>query len=512
MSYIIHHIHHPFTHSAAIQICLGAGAKRTHRARNLKDLVRKEGGNAAKVRVTLLNKGPDAFQHETYGDQISIERNISLTGSGGSYKLLDHKLVVRSNRKKDLDNLLDQLNIQVENPVAVLDQEEAKKFLTGKPEDKYAFYAKATELERLDRQYASIYDKIEQMSDNKRKVENGLMPKKEIVDKLKKEWEQFEILDKMEQKLGIQRCRFAWSLYKEMLMEETQPREELVMVEQKIYKKKEDLAKAESLANTDSTEEEELNKKIVQFTAEADEAAETLFKQQKDVKDAKHPLKQQERALQMLVREKAAAKRTYNAAAKELKKVRDDIIRKTGSAESEEAKRTEDKMKAEERMNNLKRKLEGNHQAINNAYQKYQGTENPVDNAKENVENVKRQLLGVNSKLQGLRASDGNSMAIFSNKCVPMFQRVEQAKKERRFSGPVIGPIGHFLKIVDGKERFTSLVTSAMTIGLDRFIVTNDRDRSYFMRLRQELRCNPRECLVIQTVSVLVNQIPMIAL
>ena len=33
--------------------------------------------------------------------------------------------------------MLDQLNIQVENPVAVLDQEEAKKFLTGKAEDKY---------------------------------------------------------------------------------------------------------------------------------------------------------------------------------------------------------------------------------------------------------------------------------------------------------------------------------------------------------------------------------------
>jgi hypothetical protein len=30
-------------------------------------------------------------------------------------------------------------NIQVENPVAVLDQEEAKKFLTGKAEYKYNF-------------------------------------------------------------------------------------------------------------------------------------------------------------------------------------------------------------------------------------------------------------------------------------------------------------------------------------------------------------------------------------
>ena len=34
---------------AAIQVCLGAGARRTHRARNLKDLVRKEAGKSALV-------------------------------------------------------------------------------------------------------------------------------------------------------------------------------------------------------------------------------------------------------------------------------------------------------------------------------------------------------------------------------------------------------------------------------------------------------------------------------
>ncbi len=100
---------------AAIQICLGAGAKRTHRARNLKDLVRKEGNaQTAKVRVTLLNKGPDAYQHSKYGDTITIERSISLSGGYNGYKLLDHEGVTKSKSKKDLDNLLDQLNIQGE--------------------------------------------------------------------------------------------------------------------------------------------------------------------------------------------------------------------------------------------------------------------------------------------------------------------------------------------------------------------------------------------------------------
>ena len=149
---------------AAIQVCLGAGARRTHRARNLRDLVRKEAGAdcpGAKLRVTLLNGGADGYMPDVYGEYITVERLISLRPGGfNGYKLLDANMKERSRSKKDLDAMLDQLNIQVENPVAVLDQEEAKKFLTGKEEDKYAFFVKATELERLDRAYASVQDNI----------------------------------------------------------------------------------------------------------------------------------------------------------------------------------------------------------------------------------------------------------------------------------------------------------------------------------------------------------------
>jgi RecF/RecN/SMC N terminal domain len=98
---------------AAIQICLGASARRTHRARNLKDLVRKDATTnpptSAKVRVTLLNKENDGFQYETYGDTITVERCISLNGGYNGYKLLDHNLKEQSRSKKDLDEMLDTL-------------------------------------------------------------------------------------------------------------------------------------------------------------------------------------------------------------------------------------------------------------------------------------------------------------------------------------------------------------------------------------------------------------------
>lgn len=179
---------------AALQICLGAGANRTHRARNLKDLVRKEGGAThARVRVTLLNRGPDAFQHELYGDLIHIERNIYLRGSGVAFKLYaqDGKKVI-SEKKKDLYLLLDQMNIQVDNPVAVLDQEEAKKFLTGRAEDKYNFFLKATDLERMDRKYQTTLEHIMELDSSLSTMSNALAPLQENLLKLQNEWNEFK--------------------------------------------------------------------------------------------------------------------------------------------------------------------------------------------------------------------------------------------------------------------------------------------------------------------------------
>jgi DNA repair exonuclease SbcCD ATPase subunit len=54
----------------------------------------------------------------------------------------------------------------------------------------------------------------------------------------------------------------------------------------------------------------------------------------------------------------------------------------------------------------------------------------------------------------------------------------------------VIGPIGAFIKIAEGKENFAPLAELALGSGtLDRFIVTNDHDRKLCQSLRQEARC-----------------------
>jgi DNA repair exonuclease SbcCD ATPase subunit len=104
-------------------------------------------------------------------------------------------------------------NIQVENPVAVLDQEEAKKFLTGKAEDKYNFFMKATDLERVDRTYAQTVDHVQDLRDSQEKIKDTLQINYDQVAELKKKWDAHQALDKMEDKVSELKVKLAWALF-----------------------------------------------------------------------------------------------------------------------------------------------------------------------------------------------------------------------------------------------------------------------------------------------------------
>jgi hypothetical protein len=117
----------------ALQCALGARATRTGRATSAKGFVR-EGAAEAIVRVTLWNcpyKGHDAFQHELYGDEITVERRIGASGQGSTWALKDALGRRVGQRRADLDALLCTLALNAENPVTVMTQDTARSFLAG---------------------------------------------------------------------------------------------------------------------------------------------------------------------------------------------------------------------------------------------------------------------------------------------------------------------------------------------------------------------------------------------
>lgn len=141
----------------ALVVGLGGKATTTNRGNSLKGFIKNQ-CSYAQVSIKLRNRGQDAYKPVEYGDYITVERRISNDGSG-SYKIKDKDGKVVSHKKDELNHILDQFNIQVDNPVSVLNQDTSRNFLNSSdPKDKYRFFLKATQLEQVSSDYELIIE------------------------------------------------------------------------------------------------------------------------------------------------------------------------------------------------------------------------------------------------------------------------------------------------------------------------------------------------------------------
>ena len=113
---------------AAIVFGLGGSARTASRGNTNKAFIRT-GQTSAVVEIKLDNTGDRAYRSDLYGESITVVRSV--TNSSSTYKLKDNrgKVVVDKKVKEELDRILLSFNIQVDNPIAVLNQDTAKTFL-----------------------------------------------------------------------------------------------------------------------------------------------------------------------------------------------------------------------------------------------------------------------------------------------------------------------------------------------------------------------------------------------
>ena len=134
----------------AITIGLGAKASETNRGSSLKDLI-TAGCNSSRITIYLSNSGIGAYvpKGKQYGDTIIIERTISRTSTAG-FSLKSENGTEISNKKRDLQEILDYFAIPISNPMCFLSQDSARSFLTAStPTDKYNHFVKGTLLQQI---------------------------------------------------------------------------------------------------------------------------------------------------------------------------------------------------------------------------------------------------------------------------------------------------------------------------------------------------------------------------
>jgi chromosome segregation ATPase len=125
------------------------------------------------------------------------------------------------------------------------------------------------------------------------------------------------------------------------------------------------------------------------------------------------------------------------SASKRLQDKREEILARAGSAQSEEARRTQRLKEAEDNLASARQNYDENKQAVTDALREYEQLEPHVEQAKQNCNAAKNRLNAVENRIRGLGNSNSSSLAMFGQRCASVKQNVRISEDLSFFWGTI---------------------------------------------------------------------------
>ncbi|CAB3240158.1 unnamed protein product [Arctia plantaginis] len=427
----------------ALVVGLGGRASATNRGSNLTSFIKK-GTNSATIEIKIKNSSAKAYRHDVYGDYITIVRTINLSGGGG-YKVKSASGDVISTKYEEVNAIILAHDIQVDNPISVLNQDDARSFHASDAKKKYSLFRKASNLDQTENNYVKALENCNTATLiwNKKKEAYGELEKE--YKKIKTKYEQMQSWDDVEALKQKLQNEYYWSEVAELEREAN-------MVQEQYDKQK---AKNEKLA-------EKLSRMEQNFSSNNNTIS--VLKEKFDEKNVeKTALEQELRELESEVNTVQAALRTtqhnsgkYTESLNREKRKIIDLereIQNIGSGGAE-ARRAE-----------LERRAERARRAGEAARARYDTAQHEAgqaradtarahaeaEQAQARVQRHRNDLKQMQQNLRELESRGNESLAVYGNNMIELCRRIKEAVAQKQFSAPPKGPIGSFLKVKDKK-------------------------------------------------------------
>ncbi|KAN0019793.1 hypothetical protein ACTFIU_003015 [Dictyostelium citrinum] len=459
----------------ALIVCLGAKAGFTNRGSKLSDLVKAE-TNTAVITVKLRNQGQEAFKPERYGPSVIIERRISRTGASG-YKVKDYNGKTVSDKFNDVSLILEQFNIQIDNPMSILTQDTSRQFLNSAgPQDKYKSFLMATQLDKMTKDYITIREHIDKIKDMLSQKVVVIQELEKKVREYQKEYKDLEQMVGLERKISEFKNQLAWSFVVESEREAKRKEKQLAESESKCFDN--EIKKAEETIQSYNGSIETINKDITEFTDQikiqeqkkesnnreilAIEREEAKIQMQIEANNKKKQQRKQRRQLQLRSIEEIKEK---NSRLADNQSKLDDIKRKEQQKLQLEARKEE--------LIKEKEELMGQRESLKRDYQ----------NQRSILQQMNREFEGLKTQLNNLRSTQKGENQAYGKGMTDFLHKIEASR--RAFSKLPIGPVGLNLKIKN--ENWAFAIESAISKAtLKNFLVFSIPDGIALQKMGQQ--------------------------
>ncbi|XP_033846628.1 structural maintenance of chromosomes protein 6-like [Periophthalmus magnuspinnatus] len=429
----------------ALIVALGGNAQATNRGVALKGFV-KEGESSAEVSITLRNKGRDAFKPDVYGSSITIDMRISHDGLR-TYKLKSKAGQVVTTKKDELLCILDNFNIQVNNPVSILTQEMSKYFLHSKGEgDKYQFFMKATQLEQMREDFVHIKstksvteDKVEQHSELLKDLKRKYLEKED-------RYKSLASLDEMHTKLEELQKQMAWALVLEM-EKELEPLKEKLGADKKSTKKYDEKVEEWKI----KIEEAEKSYKQTQ------EQLEKITLQVQELQPKCAELKAETQRLYSLLKSSELTVHRCRANLRDLEKDKIQLSTRINDLKLSISQTTGAESQARmEKIQQIKTEIENLRHQISTLGQQIDQYQHACGRAKEEQAKMRREndaltksMVANRRNLQTLESSRSNRLRRFGEHMPALLNAIQEAHRRGQFRHIPRGPLGFLVSLKD---------------------------------------------------------------
>ncbi|KAM4528937.1 structural maintenance of chromosomes protein 6 isoform 1-T2 [Fundulus diaphanus] len=429
----------------ALIVALGGNALATNRGSSLKGFV-KEGESSADVSITLHNKGKDAYKLDLYGPSITIDLRITREGLR-TYKLRSKTGQVISTKKEELISILDNFNIQVNNPISVLTQEMSKYFLHSKGEgDKYKFFMKATQLSQMKEDFIHIKATKEL---TEQKLENHgeyLKDLRCIYLERKERYKSLASLCEMQTKLEELQKQMAWALVAE-LEKDLKPAKERLQAEGRSTVKYDE--KVEEWENNVKGAEEkykEIQEQLERITLQVQELQPKCAELKAEAQKSNSLLKSCELTVHRCRNNLRDLEKDRAQLSSRIKDLTLNISQTTGAESQARAKHME---QIETELQNLNLQISTLGQQIDQFQHACSRAKEEQGKMIKEYDELKKYVEASKRRLQTMESSRTNRLRRFGDLMPSLLEAIEEADRKGQFQRKPRGPLGYLIGLKD---------------------------------------------------------------
>ncbi|XP_063701676.1 structural maintenance of chromosomes protein 6 isoform X2 [Culicoides brevitarsis] len=473
----------------ALAIGLGADARSTNRGKSAKGLI-KNGQNSCTIEIHLLNQGLDAYDPEAYGDKIIICRKIAASG-GGDYQIKSENGRTISRKKDELTRIMAHLNIQPNNPIVILNQDNARAFLKDSDgRQLFNLFMQATQLQMILDKMNECHQMFVKTKSQYEINTRGLEAQKKDLTEKQRRLAELQGLESLRDKVKELKCELAWWHVMEQEKVKRISESELKKIAAKITEL------VEIIKNKDNADAE-IQSKMQHFTGQIQAKQGMIGEINGEIGNIRQKIDEQN---QKIIEQRNIAKRIRQRKERLLEDIRtlESSLEEKGNAESVQSMRARN-------MQALKKLIDEQDEVqsvIETAKRDVEMLRQTIFKCEEKQESAKLHKRSIEEKISRLQAqysrytnSQNDPLMAYDPQMPAFVKRVDDEFRRGGFSKAPRGPLGRYVNVPD--KRWRMGVESVLGGLLTAFCVNSDQDRIKLDRLRQQHFPNMRSFQII---------------